>query len=207
MRTALGSTTGGTVVASGATLEIAGVAIGAETVTLNGIGVGGLGAITGTGTASLSGGVTLGSNSVIGGTGTLTLNGVISDGASSFGVGKAGSGTLILGGANTYDGATSIGGGTLQIAADSALGNAPGAFTPAQLAFTGGGILKTTASFALDIKRGVQLGLGGGTFNTDPATTLAIQYDGSNAAIRGTGCSLKPAVVRSFCPREILIQA
>ena len=82
----------------------------------------------------------------------------------------------------------------MQIAADSALGNAPGSFTPAQLAFTGGGILKTTASFALDIKRGVQLGLGGGTFNTDPATTLAIQYDGSNAAIRVRGSSLKPAV-------------
>ena len=188
---ALGSTAGGTVVASGATLEIAGVAIGAEAVTLNGIGVGGLGAITGIGTASLSGGVTLGSNSVIGGAGTLTLSGVINDGASSFGVGKAGSGTLILGGVNTYDGPTSIGGGTLQIATDSALGNAPGAFTPAQLALTGGGILKTTASFALDIKRGVQLGLGGGTFNTDPATTLAIQYDGSNAAIRGTGLLTK----------------
>src|SRR5438132_1948872 len=87
----LGTTAGGTTVASGATLDINNVAVGAEAVTLNGT-------LTGTGTAALAGPVTLGATNAIGGAGTLTLSGLVT------GTGpltKQDAGTLILSGANT----------------------------------------------------------------------------------------------------------
>ena len=68
-----------------------------------------LGALTGTGTASLSGTVAIGAASTIGGAGTLTLSGVVSGTALT----KAGAGTLNLSGANTYTGLTTVSAGTL----------------------------------------------------------------------------------------------
>jgi autotransporter-associated beta strand protein len=47
---------------------------------------------------------------------TLTVGGVITDGTSSFGLTKAGSGTLDLNGNNTYNGGTTVSAGTLSIA-------------------------------------------------------------------------------------------
>ena len=113
--TALGTTAGGVVVTSGATLNINGVAVGAEALTLNGTGDGGNGALTGTGTASLSGAISLASPSSIGATNvgdTLTFSGIIS-GANA--LTKLGAGTLVLSGANTYSGATNISAGTLRL--------------------------------------------------------------------------------------------
>ncbi len=46
---------------------------------------------------------------------TLLLNGVITDGAGTFGFTQTGAGTLVLAGANTYDGTTTVSAGTLQI--------------------------------------------------------------------------------------------
>ncbi|HET9902545.1 MAG TPA: autotransporter outer membrane beta-barrel domain-containing protein, partial [Xanthobacteraceae bacterium] len=117
---ALGTTAGGTVVANGANLTIANVAIGAEAVTLNGGN-----ALTGTGTASLAGNVTLGANSTIATTASgdsLTLSGTIGDGGGGFGFQKTGAGTLILSGANTYSGGTGLAAGTLSLQNNSALG-------------------------------------------------------------------------------------
>ncbi|MBK9520028.1 MAG: autotransporter-associated beta strand repeat-containing protein [Rhodocyclaceae bacterium] len=112
--TALGTTLAGTTVASGATLDINNVAIGAEALTINGIGLGGVGALTGTGAgASLSGAIILGTATpTIGGAGTLTLSGILANGAGTT-LTKVGAGTLILTAANTYTGTTSAGGGTL----------------------------------------------------------------------------------------------
>ena len=102
---ALGTVAGGTTVNAGATLNIAGVAIGAETVTLNGAGVGGAGALQGTGVASLAGPVTLASASSIGaGAGsTLALNSTVNGG---FALDLVGGGTVTFG--NTVGNATPL---------------------------------------------------------------------------------------------------
>ena len=93
---ALGSTVGDTSVTAGATLNVNSVPIGAEAVTLNGTGVGGNGALTATGTASLTGVVTLNTDSTIGvatGGDALTLSGAI-EGAGALDLAGAGNVTF-----------------------------------------------------------------------------------------------------------------
>jgi autotransporter-associated beta strand protein len=106
-----------------------------------GIGLGHLG-----GTVSNVGG-TVAYNGIVAGNGSLT---------------KAGSGSLILGGNNTYTGRTILAGGTLSISADTRLGTAPAAATPGQLTFNGGQ-LTASAGFTLNANRGIAM-TGNGTF-------------------------------------------
>ena len=75
---------------------------------------------------------------------------------------------MTLSGINTYQGGTTINGGTLAVAADANLGAAAGG-----LAF-GGGTLQFLASFTTN--RIVTLNAGGGTFDTN----------GNNATLAGT---------------------
>ena len=75
-------------VASAATLDINGVAVGVEALTL-------AGALTGTGTASYAGGITLDTGATVGGDGDLTLSGIIADGTLTT-LTKSGLGTLTL---------------------------------------------------------------------------------------------------------------
>ncbi|MGH8699684.1 MAG: beta strand repeat-containing protein, partial [Burkholderiales bacterium] len=150
---ALGTTANGTSVTAGATLEIANVAIGAEAVTLNGLGVGGNGALTGSGTASLAGSVTLASASAIGAAAanSLAVNGTI-DGA--FALDVLGGGSVTLGGA--------VGGGTALASFSGAAGTS--------LAVNGG-LVQTT---------GAQAYSGATTFGG--ATTLRTTAGGSISA-------------------------
>jgi autotransporter-associated beta strand protein len=163
----LGSTantyTGGTVVNSGAGLQISSDA--------------NLGAASGD--LSLNGGALYTTDSVtrsrdvhVTGTGgvfvndageSLTLNGTV-DGTGS--VYEAGMGTLVLNGANTYAGGTTVAnGGTVQIANDGNLGDAAGSVT------LNGGTLHTTGD--VDSARNIALSVDGGHFTTNTGTTFA----------------------------------
>jgi autotransporter-associated beta strand protein len=136
----LGTTAGATTIISGAVLDLNGINLGAESLTLNGTGLASspAGALTNTGgNASYSGAITLGSASTITATssGTLTCSGTVGTGA--FGLtldgatgssgtmsgiisapsflNKEGLGTWTLSGSNTYTGTTSVNAGTLRL--------------------------------------------------------------------------------------------
>ncbi|WFU13314.1 autotransporter outer membrane beta-barrel domain-containing protein (plasmid) [Rhizobium sp. CB3090] len=135
----------------GATLTNTASVVSNRTVTLN----------TGGGTFDALDTISLGGS--VGGAGTLT---------------KTGSGTLVLNGANSYQGGTVINGGTVQVASDANLGDAAGALT------FNGGALHTTGSFTS--ARAATLSAGGGIFDTDNLTTLTLR-----SAIGGTGALTK----------------
>ena len=104
----LGGTATGTTVASGATLDLQGVAVGAEAITLQGGTL-----ATSTGTSSLSGAVTLGADSTInvaGSASQLTISGLVT--GASKALTKSGTGNLILTARNTFSGGMTIAAGT-----------------------------------------------------------------------------------------------
>ncbi|MEZ0273839.1 MAG: beta strand repeat-containing protein, partial [Roseimicrobium sp.] len=106
-------------------------------------------------------------NNIISGTGAVT---------------KIGAGTVALGGANTYTGKTTVTGGVVQIASETALGGNPGVFTADQLTLDGG-TLQTTATMDIDdANRGITLGTNGGVFNVNASTTLTV-----SSTLGGTG--------------------
>jgi autotransporter-associated beta strand protein len=153
---ALGTTNGGTIVNSLATLQIeGGIVTTTEALTLNGFGVSGSGgalrSISGNNTyAGLVGlggatrinsdadlltlghagtitGATLGVT--VGGNGDTTINSII--GTTTGTLTKDGSGTLTLSGANTYQGLTTISAGVVVANHDNALGSVAGGVTVA----------------------------------------------------------------------------
>ncbi len=126
-------------------------------------------ALPGSGTFSTNTNVTVTYTGVVAGPGTLV---------------KIGAGTLVLGGANTYTGATTLTAGTISIAADSGLGLAPASPTAGQLTFNGGTLLGT-ATFTLDPNRGIAL-TGAGTLSD--ATPVVVTYSG---VIAGPGTLAK----------------
>ena len=142
--------TGAINVSSGANLQIQGGLNVDNTVTLNGTGTGGNGALqnfggtntlsgsvvlgsaarieTNTGSLTLSGTVSGSGNTLtVGGTGNTTISGTLANGAG--GLVKEESGTLLLSGANSYSGTTTVSGGTLIVANSNALGAAPAGTT------------------------------------------------------------------------------
>ncbi|MGH7383332.1 MAG: beta strand repeat-containing protein, partial [Candidatus Methylomirabilales bacterium] len=159
--TALGTTAGGTTVASGATLEIAsGIAIGAETLNVGGAGVGSNGALVVTsGSGSLAGAVTLGANASIGGNGSLTLSGTVDDIA-------AGTSTL-----------TQVGSGTLTFSSTVGATNALAAVTTSsgQTTAINGGSVRTTGAQTY-----------GGIVTSGGATTLT-STGGGNITANNSG--------------------
>ena len=102
-------------------------------------------------------------NTVTTGTDTSVTATIDSSLAGSGGLTKAGAGTLVLGGVNTFTGNVPVNAGTLQVAADSALGDAANDISLA------GSTLKTTASVSMGSGRDVT---GSGTIDIAPGTSL-----------------------------------
>lgn len=103
-------------------------------------------------------------NLTVAGSGNTTISGNIATTSGS--LTKNNEGTLTLSGTNTYTGGTTINGGTVAISADANLGGASGALT------LNGGTLQNTATLTLSATRAVTVNANGGTFLTDPGTTL-----------------------------------
>ena len=127
---ALGATgaAANTVVADGGTLEVAFAGTSGEALSLDGAGVGGVGALKAETTAEIPGDVTLAGDATINvddvtaGNIDLTLSGDVSGGAN--GLTKIGADTLVLSGNNGYTGATNIDVGVLQAGSDTAIDSA-----------------------------------------------------------------------------------
>jgi autotransporter-associated beta strand protein len=201
----LGQTNGGISVASSAQLYItANVNVGAAPLTITGTGDGN-GALRkgGAGATVYSGAVTLGGDTTIsvdtGATLTLAattgINGVLAnanltlagagagtlDGPLSLGTGglNVTSGTWTLGPSNNFTGLTTVSGGTLGIV-DGTLGN-PGAFNPAQITFSGGGLVAVTNATLNDGLAGITLNANT-TFAVDAGSTLNISNNISGSS-------------------------
>lgn len=111
-------------------------------------------------------------------------------------VAKLGANVQTLSGVNTYQGATSVLGGTLAVTSDGNLGAAPGAATAGHLVINGG-TLRADGSLILNTNRGIALGptTGSGTGTINVAPTFTLTYGGvmddngatGNFAKAGTG--------------------
>ncbi len=179
---ALGTVAGGTTLAAGTTLDLRNVAYAtAEGLTNNGGTL-----ATSVGTSSFAGGMTLGANSSVNVTGAqLTLSGVTS--GAGFGIDKQGGGLLIVSGANTYTGTTSISGGTLRASG----GNAIADTSPVTLANTAGVSLDLTANETIGNLSGGGATGGNVTLN---ANTLTVNEAGATTfagIASGTGALTK----------------
>jgi fibronectin-binding autotransporter adhesin len=94
----------------------------------------------------------------------LTVGGVI--GGSGLGLTKAGGGTLLLSGANSYSGINNLNGGVLQISASNNLGNAASTNT---IGFNGGTLESLSGTYDLGSTRAITLN-GAGTIQSDSGT-------------------------------------
>lgn len=105
----------------------------------------------------------------------LTVNSTVADnGTGVVNVTSSGPGTLVLTGANTYTGRTTVGGGTLRISSEQNLGSNPLSFSADHLTLAGG-TLNATASFSLDdSNRGITLAAAGGTISVNGGFTLTV---------------------------------
>ncbi len=149
--------------------------------------------VTTTGGQSYNDAVTLGASvtltaqvaAINGGTlnlGANTLTVSNSDSASAIASHISGSGNLVMAGTgtltltnagNSYTGTTSVQAGTLSISSDGDLGTAPAVATPGAITLANGGVLQLAngaATVTLNANRGITLGTGGGTIDTESET-------------------------------------
>jgi autotransporter-associated beta strand protein len=110
-------------------------------------------------------------------TGTFSMGGVISGASSTPGVVIIGPQVVAFSGVNTYQGGTTITGGTLAVSADNNLGNAAGSVTISQGILLYTGDITTTRTLSLT---------GGAGIGVDSGHTVAV-----NSAVTGTGSLTK----------------
>ena len=172
---ALGTTAGSTTVASGAALGLQGGVTVAEAVSAAGTGISSAGAIYNvSGTNILSGNVTLTGATFLGVTSEqLTIGGNIGGG---FNITKAGAGTLVLSGSNSYNN-TSVSAGTLSLATDGNFGS--GAVTLA-----GGTTLAVTGATTIDNALTLS---GNATLDNSAAVTLSGAIGGAGTTLTKSG--------------------
>jgi autotransporter-associated beta strand protein len=92
---------------------------------------------------------------------------------------KSGGGTQTFGEANTYTGKTTITGGFIAGSGESVFGTNPGSFSADQITLNGGGV-KATGNISFNSNRGITLGSGGGTLDTNGSSiSLTNEVTGS----------------------------
>lgn len=186
---ALGSTSGGTIVNAGGTLEFQSVSYAlAEPVTMNG------GTIRGSGTSSFGGPITLSTSTATFTTDsgvTLTLDGII-DGDQA--LNKTGVGTLVLTAANTYSGNTTVSAGTLRVTANDGLGTTAGGTTVASGATLDLRAVDYTTTEPVTLQGGTLYNSSGTTTFSGNVTLAATSFISTNATL----LDLKGAVSGSF---------
>jgi autotransporter-associated beta strand protein len=181
----LGTTGAGTVVSSGASIDLNGFSLtssATEALTLNGTGVSIGGALMNSGAAATwIGTIALGSDASIGGSGDITASGIISG---AFNLTKSGSNALTLSNTNTFGGVgknISIDNGTLIISSfGNNLGNSNNTFSigssssSASLKFSSG---------TGNVPRAFSIGSAGGTM--EYTSTGTVTFDGTGT-LNGT---------------------
>ncbi len=171
-------TLGAPVTAGGLVFNVGGYAIagGGNALTLGGT----LPTVTVTNAATaatIQADVVLAASAVISGAGNLAINtGVISG---AFGFSKLGSGTLSLGGANTFSGPVYLYSGVTSISAANNLGDGSATNTLT----LAGGTLSATGTFSLMTNRGPVIGYGGGVIDVTGANDLTV--DGALSVAAG----------------------
>ncbi len=156
-------TSGTVTVASGATL-----AVGAGGPGWTSAQIDGLRTTAPTG-ASFASGAILGIDTTNASGGSFTYGSNITDtnsSANSLGVAKIGTGTLVLGGTNSFTGGLFINSGTVAASSNANLGPAAGSIT------FNGGTLQFNSGFATGSTRTITLNVGGGTINPNGNTAM-----------------------------------
>jgi autotransporter-associated beta strand protein len=114
--------------------------------------------------------------------GNFTEAGIVGDGTNVLALAKYGSGTLTLSGVNAYSGGTTIGGGTLRIQSEAALGIAPTS-PNVNITFSGDSSLLFGTATSLSANRTITINAGvTANLNAAAATTINGTIGGANAA-------------------------
>ena len=202
-----GTTLGGAgavTVNNGTALELqGGVSVSGQPATINGTGIGGIGALRNvSGNNTWGGSVTLGSaSSIQSDSGTLTLIGAVSGGALTVaGVGnttiggvisgsgtlsKNGTGTLTLNGANTYSGSTTISAGTLALGSSGSIVSSPTITVASGATYNVSAVTGYTLGTAQILARNTTSGVGtvSGSMTLASGAKISLQADGSGSTI------------------------